>query len=85
MKDTINALFESSSCIFIGMSILKLHKDKQVKGVDWKHIIFFVVWGFWNMYYYPSLGQWKSFFGGVLITIFNSIWVMQILYYSGKR
>lgn len=83
--DVINGLFESLGSIFILFSIIKLHKEKKVKGVDHKHIVFFTLWGFWNLYYYPSLNQSLSFVGGILIVIANVIWVSQIIYYERKQ
>jgi ABC-type transport system involved in cytochrome c biogenesis permease subunit len=80
--DLINGTFESLGSIFILFSIIKLHKEKQVKGVDYKHIAFFTIWGIWNLYYYPSLNQRLSFIGGILIVIANVVWVSQIIYYS---
>jgi len=67
---------------FIMPSILKLVHDKQVKGVSWVHASFFSVWGIWNLYYYPSLGQWNSFLGGIGIVTVNTIWVGLMIYYS---
>jgi ABC-type transport system involved in cytochrome c biogenesis permease subunit len=80
--DLINGTFESLGSVFILFSIIKLHKEKQVKGVDYKHIAFFTIWGIWNLYYYPSLNQRLSFIGGILIVIANVVWVSQIIYYS---
>jgi hypothetical protein len=67
MKDLINGSFEFLGSFFIMFSVLKLRKEKEVKGVDWKHIAFFTSWGAWNLYYYPSLGQWISWYGSVAI------------------
>ncbi len=89
-QDMVNGLFEALGAPFIFLSILKLHRDKQVCGVSWLHAGFFATWGYWNLYYYPHLGQWCSFAGGVFIVLANSIWLGQLIYYSvrsrqGKR
>lgn len=82
MNDIINGLFESVGFVFILPSIIKLYRDKEVKGVSWVHSMFFWSWGAWNLYYYPSLGQWMSFYGGVLLLLANTIWMSQLIFYT---
>jgi uncharacterized membrane protein YfcA len=84
IPDLINGLFEASGSFFIMLSILKLHKDKQVHGVSWIHAGFFAAWGYWNLFYYPHLSQWISFMGGIGIVVTNTYWLGQLVYYSQK-
>jgi hypothetical protein len=35
--------------------------DKAGAGVSVFSVALFTTWGFWNLYFYPSLGQWMSF------------------------
>ena len=84
IADSINGLLELSGSLFILMSILRLHKDKVVRGIHWIHPTFFTVWGLWNLYYYPLLGQTWSFIGGIGVTVANLVWVGQIVYYKNK-
>jgi len=81
MQDLINGCFELFGGCFILLSVLRLYKDKQVYGVNWLHPAYFTAWGWWNLYYYPSLGQWLSFSGGIVIVILNTIWILQMAYY----
>jgi hypothetical protein len=83
--DLINGAFESSGAIFISLSIIKLWRDKRVRGVSWIHAGFFSAWGYWNLFYYPHLGQWLSFFGGIAIVLTNTFWMGQMLYYIKKE
>ena len=83
--DGINGLFESLGGILILLNCRQLYKDKQVKGVRVLTFSFFTAWGFWNLYYYPSLNQWLSFSGGVLIVIGNTLWVCMAVYYTKKN
>lgn len=85
MGDMINGAFESCGVFFIMLSIKRLRAEKEVKGVDWKHIAFFTTWGFWNLYYYPSLGQWFSWCGGLAITVANATWVVMLIYYGRRK
>jgi hypothetical protein len=82
LPDIVNGCFELSGGYFVGMSIFKLHREKIVRGVAWQGVAFFSTWGLWNLYFYPSLGQWASFIGGVSIAAANAVWLGQIVYYS---
>ncbi len=79
--DAVNGLFELLGSFFILASVFKLAKDKKVLGVHWVHVAFFSAWGFWSLYYYPSLDQWVSFFGGLGLVATNTFYLGQILYY----
>jgi hypothetical protein len=80
--DLFNGMLEAGGGFFIWLSIIKLGREKVVRGVSWMHVAFFSTWGIWNLFYYPHLGQWLSFFGGALLVIFNVIWLCQIMYYN---
>lgn len=79
--DLTNGAFEFFGALAITLSIRQVLKDKLVKGVSWAHIAFFASWGIWNLYYYPSLGQWASFGAGALVCAVNLIWLALLLYY----
>ena len=84
MNDLINGIFEIGGGLLIALNCLRLYKDKEVKGVSIAVVAFFTVWGYWNLYYYPSLNQWMSLAGGVIIVLANSVWVGMALYYGRK-
>ena len=83
--DLVNGSFEFCGIFFLLTSILKLHRDKQIRGVHWLHITYFFIWGCWNMFYYPHLGQWFSFAGGAAILVANGYWLGQMIYYTRKE
>jgi hypothetical protein len=83
--DLINGLFEFLGGVLICLSIYKLHKQKIVRGVSPLPVAFFALWGYWNLLYYPSLHQWFSFFGGLVVVTANTIWVIQMYYYLRKE
>ena len=83
--DLINGLFELCGSLVLWRNVYTLHKDKGYLGVHWMTTGFFALWGYWNMYYYPSLNQWLSFVGGCSITIANTVWLIQMLYYGRKE
>lgn len=83
--DLINGLFEVFGGIAIWGHIRRAHKDRKFSGVSLWPVVFFNTWGVWNLYYYPSLSQWWSFFGGCNIVIANTVWVAQMIYYRGRK
>jgi hypothetical protein len=85
LPDLINGSFECFGGFFIVLNIFTLLKDKQVKGIHWGSTIFFTSWGLWNVWYYPFLGQYISFFGGMFICFANVIWLCLRIYYSRKK
>jgi len=85
MNDLINSIFELFGAIVIWKNVKQLIKDKQVKGVYYPLWIFYATWGFWNLYYYPSLNQHLSFYAGIVMVIGNTIWVSLAFYYGKKN
>lgn len=83
--DLINGLFELAGAVLIFNHARVLLKDKMVRGVSVLSTAVFTAWGFWNLYYYPSLGQWWSFAGGVAIVVANSVWLSLMWKYRRNR
>ena len=83
--DFINGLFELLGTPFVCLSIHKLHKDKQVRGLSWWQPLFFTLWGYWNLIYYPNINQSISFIGAIGLALVNTIWVLQLVYYTKKE
>ncbi len=81
-NDIINGLFELSGGFFVINNCRVLFKDKSIKGVSILSTSFFMTWGMWNVYYYPTLEQWWSFFGGCSLVFTNIIYVLLMLYYK---
>jgi len=85
MIDLINGAFELSGGILLTINCFKLHIDKEVRGVNIYTTAFFALWGYWNLYYYPSLNQWCSFVGTLLIVAANTVWVGMAIYYTRRQ
>jgi hypothetical protein len=79
--DQINALFEAGGTIAVGLSIRQVLIDRDVQGVSIWQVLFFLGWGFWNLYFYPSVGQPWSFWAGVALAIANTIYVGCLVYF----
>lgn len=82
--DKINGGFEFVGALLILISCYRLYQDKEIRGVSSLPVLFFTAWGAWNMFYYPSLGQWWSFCGGVCVTTANLLWLALALHYGTK-
>jgi len=79
--DAINALFQVLGAFIVLLNVYRVYRDKIVRGVDWRVTAFFVAWGLWNMYYWPHLGQWLSFWAGVAMTLSNLVYLGLMLFY----
>ncbi len=77
--DLINGTFELVGAGFTWRNAWQLKQERTIAGVYWPTILFFTVWGAWNLLYYPALDQWVSFFGGVLLVLGNAWWVLQAI------
>jgi hypothetical protein len=84
-QDSINGLFELLGGIFVLLNCIKLYRDKKVRGVSFFAMTYFVLWGYWNIYYYPHLEQWISFAGGLTIVAMNTLWIAMGFYYIRKE
>ena len=80
--DLINGLFEVVAGILLSINVRRLYRDKKLYGVSIIPTAFFVMWGYWNLYFYPTVGCMLSFFGGILVVAVNTVWVVQMIYYS---
>lgn len=83
--DLVNGLFETFAGMFILLSCRQLYRDKLTRGVSAFHIGFFMCWGYWNLFFYPYVGQWLSFYSGVSVAIINTLWLVMFLYYKRRE
>ena len=77
--DMINGLFELLGGAFVLNHCRVLHRARCSAGISLLSTAFFSLWGLWNLYYYPHLGQWMSTAGGVFITLANMLWIHLII------
>lgn len=80
-NDIINATFECVGGLLCWLNVKQLMRDKQVRGIHWGVQAFFASWGWWNVYYYPSLNQWASLVGALFLVSGNTAWVILALRY----
>lgn len=72
--DLINCTFECLGGLAVLASCYRTYKSKSADGVSLITIGFFTSWGFWNLYYYPSLGQVVSGVAAIGVCAANSLW-----------
>ncbi len=80
--DLVNGLFELAGSIAIWANVVRLYKDKEVKGTRWEMMIFFAAWASFNLFYYPNIGQWWSLVGALSMCIAEWFWVVLAFWYS---
>ena len=91
--DMVNGTFELFGAYFTWRNAYQLYKDGgEIKGVYWPMFSFMMMWGLWNLLYYPHLNQPLSFYAGILLTLGNVAWVTQAIavtqfkgFYNGYR
>jgi len=76
--DMVNGTFELLAALFLAVNVVKLYHDREVRGVSWISVFFFTTWGAWNLFYYPHLGQWISYLGGVAVLAVNLTWLSML-------
>lgn len=83
--DAVNGLFELVGSILTLMNVRRVVQDRGYAGIRPQIVLFFLGWGFWNLYFYPALGQWWSFAAGVSMTFANILWISAMGLYGRKR
>ncbi len=84
-QDLINGSFETLSGFVLLLHCVKMHQEKKIRGVSVLACLYFMLWSYWNLYYYPHLNQWSSFVGGVWTGIVHTVWFSMILHYIKKE
>lgn len=80
--DIINGGFELVGAYATWLNVVRLRRDRTIRGVAPLSMGFFAGWGLWNLVYYPHLEQWFSTVGGALLVTGNITWLLLGLYYS---
>jgi hypothetical protein len=83
-NDLVNAAFECGGALLIWLNVQRLYRDKMLRGVFWPVNLFYTLWGCWNVYYYPALGQTLSFWAGLGVVIGNAAWCVLAWRYRGR-
>lgn len=76
--DILNAIFELGGGILLWLNVRSARRAKKIAGVHWAPVVFFTVWGAWNLWFYPSVGCWLSFLAGINVLVANLCWIWYI-------
>lgn len=79
--DLVNGSFEGIGALVLLLNIRRLLRDKMVRGVHWAPVAFWTLWGYWNVFYYPSLGQSFSFVAGLAVAAVNTVQLALLVKY----
>jgi hypothetical protein len=85
VPDIINGTYELLGSIAVWSNVYAISKDKGYAGIRVSVMAFFTSWGFWNLYYYPHLGQFVSLLGGVSIAVANVAFITSMIFYGRKK
>jgi hypothetical protein len=82
VNDLVNCGFLSAGAIAQWANVKRILRDKQVCGVVWQLSAIYIAWGFWGLYYWPSLHQWWSFAAEMILTIGSTVWGVLAVWYT---
>lgn len=82
IPDLINGLFEALAGLFVLNHCRVLLRDRAVAGVSIASTAFFTLWGLWNLWFYPQLGQFWSMVGGVFVVLANTVYVALLVRFA---
>ncbi len=85
LADTVNATFQGVAALLVWHHVWMLRKDKAVAGISIPATCMMLLWSFWNMYYYPSLGQWWSFSTSIIMLGANAVRVFLLFKYKDNE
>lgn len=79
--DLINGIYECVGGFFVFLSVLKTYRNKSAAGISLWTCLFFTTWGYWNLYFYPSVGATISAYGAIGVAVVNTTWLSLIWKY----
>jgi hypothetical protein len=82
-SDFMYAFFCFGAAIFVSLSTLRLLKQKQVRGVNFLEPMWFLGWGFVNLYVF--WGYSLSFISSVLLVSVELFRFVLMVYYTRKE
>lgn len=84
-QDKVNSCLLGLSAILLVLNVRRLYRDKSVSGVSIWPVVLYDVWGFWDLYYFPSLHQWFSMGASFIACCTNAVWLFLAVYYMRRK
>ncbi len=74
-----------AASLFYALNLIKLMKDKEVKGYSLGSIIFFTAWNCWNVIFFVLATNlfWTQFSAG-LVAILNLVYLFLLIKYRRR-
>jgi uncharacterized membrane protein YfcA len=86
MYDQINSGFIFVAGIFYVLNLLKLIKDKDVKGISKLSIVFFSIWNIWTLFFFLMVTEfWWTIGAYIIVTVLNVVYIILMIKYSRKK
>lgn len=83
--DIINGLFEFGGSLALWLNVRRLWRDRAVSGVSAVPVVFWCAWGLWNLFFYPAVGCWYSFAGGLFVVAAHMAWLTLLCWTRTKN
>ena len=83
--DLINSMFEFVGAGAVALSAYSCYQNKSADGVHWFSVMFFFIWGWWNLYFYGSLDQTASLIASMLMVIIQMVYMVLVIKYTWRK
>lgn len=83
--DQANAALEMGGAFLRTLDCIKLFQHKRFVGGHLGTALYFLLWGVFNVFFYPSLNQVWSFWAALALMVINGLWFVMAVYYNHFR
>ncbi len=84
--DQINSGFVLMAALFYVLNLLKLMKDKEIKGISKISIGFFSLWNVWTLFFFIKVSEyWWTIGAYIIVTILNIAYITLMIKYGLKK
>ena len=83
--DLINGAFEFLAALAVWHNVAILRRTQRFEGMSVLSVAFFTVWGFWNLYFYPHLGQLFSAAAAGAVALGNAVFFYYAMRYRNDE
>ena len=84
--DQINSGFVLMAALFYVLNLLKLMKDKEIKGISKISIGFFSLWNVWTLFFFIKVSEyWWTIGAYVVVAILNVAYITLMIKYGLKK
>lgn len=80
--DQINAGLEMGGAFLRTLDCIQLFRAKRFVGGYLGTAMYFLSWGIFNTFYYPSLNQSWSFWAAIALAGMNGLWFVMAIHYN---